>query len=83
MNRFLTAYTVIVEDDGTCTVPPSPIDGDLAEGDCHYPDVREALSDLFDAVIEGEMPCRVTFNFERRADQPPFANGVKLGGAHE
>lgn len=69
MNRFLTAYTVIVEGNGQVTVPPSPIDGDMAVADTRYPDFESAMRDLFDAVIQDEIPCRVTFNFERRADQ--------------
>ena len=65
MNRFLTAYTVIVHENYSCTVPPSPIDGDMADADTHYPTVSAALDDLFEAVVMDEMPCRVTFNFER------------------
>ena len=65
MNRYLTTYNVHVYLDGSCTVPPASVDGEIDPADCDYPSVQAALGDLFDAVIQDEMPCRVVFNFDR------------------
>jgi hypothetical protein len=66
IQHSLGTFQVIVHEDETCTVPPNPrTDGEMATEDCEYPDVQAALMDLYDAVIAGEMPVRVTFEFSR------------------